>query len=192
LLPSLLFSNHGFSLIPVTQLTLHKQNANLTVVWLSAQITSGYCPKTWEVNNKLTDTTAGNFCAGKKYSSMYSCAADCRYTSTSLNQTICHGLPDKLSYTSGTTHCSFVSRSLPALPQALLAIVVSTRCQLCCSCAFCVVTSCEMPTDRHPCLSWMSVTMISYASEMLHCFAQGCAVSECKLLLLSMACSVSA
>lgn len=156
MLPSLLFSNHGFSLIPVTQLTLHKQNANLTVVWLSAQITSGYCPKTWEVNNKLTDTTAGNFCAGKKYSSMYSCAADCRYTSTSLNQTICHGLPDKLSYTSGTNYCSFVSCRLPALPQALLAMVC-TRCRVCCNCACCVVTSCdslsEMPTDRHGCLS---------------------------------------
>ncbi len=65
------------------------------------QITSGYCPKTWEVSNKLTETTAGNFCAGKKYSSMYSCAANCRYTSSSLNQSICEGLPDKLSYTSG-------------------------------------------------------------------------------------------
>lgn len=137
-------------------LTQQKQ-ADLTVASSLSQITSGYCPKTWEVNNQLTDTTAGNFCAGKKYSSMYSCAADCRYTSTSLNQTICHGLPDKLSYTSGMTYCSTVSRSLPALPQALLAILVSTRCQLCCSCASCVMTSCdslsEMSSDRHGRLS---------------------------------------
>jgi hypothetical protein len=83
---------------------------------------------------------------------MYSCAADCRYTSTSLNQTICHGLPDKLSYTSGRTCCSFVSRHLPALPQALPAIVVSIHCQLCCSCAFCVVTRIKIPTGRYGCL----------------------------------------
>lgn len=67
----------------------------------SLQITSGYCPKTWEVSNSLTKTTAGNFCAGQKYSSMYSCAANCRYSSSQLEQAQCAGLPDKLSYTSG-------------------------------------------------------------------------------------------
>ena len=68
---------------------------------VSFQITSGYCPKTWEVSNSLTKTTAGNFCAGQKYSSMYSCAANCRYSSSQLEQAQCAGLPDKLSYTSG-------------------------------------------------------------------------------------------
>ena len=67
----------------------------------SLQVTSGYCPKTWEVSNSLTKTTAGNFCAGSKYSSMYSCAANCRYSSSQLQQAQCAGLPDKLSYTSG-------------------------------------------------------------------------------------------
>ena len=73
----------------------------ICVVYPSLQITSGYCPKTWEVSNSLTKTTAGNFCAGKKYSSMYSCAANCRYSSSQLEQAQCAGLPDKLSYTSG-------------------------------------------------------------------------------------------
>lgn len=65
------------------------------------QITSGYCPKTWEVSNKLTETTTGNFCAGPKYSSMYSCAANCVWSSETLQQPMCQGLPDKLSYQSG-------------------------------------------------------------------------------------------
>ena len=65
------------------------------------QITSGYCPKTWEVSNKLTETTTGNFCAGTKYSSMFSCAANCVWSSEALQQPNCDALPDKLSYQSG-------------------------------------------------------------------------------------------
>ena len=71
---------------------------------VALQITAGYCPKTWEVKNTLTDTTTGNFCSGKKYSSMYSCAANCRWNSSALDQPDCAGLPDKLSYTSGECH----------------------------------------------------------------------------------------
>lgn len=62
----------------------------------SIQTTAGYCPKTWEVSNKLTQTTTGNFCAGSKFSSMYSCAAICRWKSKEDAK-----LPDKRSYQSG-------------------------------------------------------------------------------------------
>ena len=65
------------------------------------QITSGYCAKTWEVSNTLTKTSIGNFCATPRYSSKYSCAANCVYTSQKLRQAQCAGLPDRLSYFQG-------------------------------------------------------------------------------------------
>ena len=76
-------------------------SATLPVCPALVQITSGYCPKTWEVSNTLTKTSIGNFCATPRYSSKYSCAANCVYTSQKLRQAQCAGLPDLLSYFQG-------------------------------------------------------------------------------------------
>ncbi len=76
-------------------------SATLPVCPTLVQITSGYCPKTWEVSNTLTKTSIGNFCATPRYSSKYSCAANCVYTSQKLRQAQCAGLPDRLSYFQG-------------------------------------------------------------------------------------------